>query len=502
MGICVFWYPVKNEIPFNDRFRCFETEQLISDFGSLETYLKISITHWETSIEEARLDGNLIERTIIVECYKKESNGEKSPIFTTFTLEHKSHSRNGMVVYEYEEPKNYPQGGVAFEKFLTGVCYHHVKSLFHNHEVQSDRDNGLVAYLAEGNFDINSITYVNNDVIRYYIKQYESIFLKYAEIISKRLQVYDAIELKINKYKYLVLYGWKDFWRWFSDPKHQDEVETLKKDILKWSLFLNPHNKISRNLNSYVKRIKQINKSIIKQIENGGKRNLDLLNKIQFVTEFVRGKIEHPYYKFYRYELEPINTVLNEIEIELGIYKYQYNCEIPFYVYRQLRKLILDMNELSRNTNFVLFKLCESASVEYSYCKTLLESPFNWSIKKDNYAKSEYNDRRSALNIRNSIRYIETVKEGITHNQINNIFSILEKADNVSQTSTKISYLGLAITSLSLIISLIFANRDYSNKSNQVPKINSDEVVNFSVIKCDTVEQRSLFDYRSERGID
>ena len=468
MGICVFWYPVIYHSPLNERFRRFEIEQCVSDFGYPEAYLKISIAHSETSIEETQKKRDLITRPITVECYKKESNGKKTPVFTTFTLEYKNHSRNGMVVYEYDEPKDYPKDEQArpFEEFLTGVCYHHVKSLFHNHEVQSDRDSGLMAYLPEGKFDINSIREVNNGALSYYIKQYERIFLQYAEKISKRLQDHDGIDRKFKNqiglqndnggfpgYEGLVKYGLCDFRRWFSGHEHQDEVETLKKDILKWSLLLNPHkNKISRNLSSYEKRIINILNNINNRIENSDEKYyyLDLLNRTQTITQtvtkFVGIRKELPNYKLYRYELEPINTILNEIEIELGIYKRQYFCQLYLYVYWQLDKLILNKHCLTKDHREKINKFCEGASTEYVYCKTLLESRYNWRIKKDNYTEAEYDDRRTALNIRNSIRYIETAKYRHSTSQTNDTHSILKKAERVSRFAFFVSILGVIIT--------------------------------------------------------
>lgn len=56
-------------------------------------------------------------------------------------------------------------------------------------------------------------------------------------------------------------------------------------------------------------------------------------------------------------------------------------------------------------------ELCENAIIEYTYCKTLLESKYNGffrhNIKLDD-SKDKY--RKRALNIRNSIRYIECIK--------------------------------------------------------------------------------------------
>ncbi|MCL2417623.1 MAG: hypothetical protein FWD02_06820 [Bacteroidales bacterium] len=80
----------------------------------------------------------------------------------------------------------------------------------------------------------------------------------------------------------------------------------------------------------------------------------------------------------------------------------------------------------------VLGSLCEDALIEYTYCKTLLTSIYNTSFKlemdKDKKAvdfETRNDNRRNALNIRNSIRYIENIK----YKNQNRQFALLHLSD-------------------------------------------------------------------------
>ncbi len=516
MGRCVFWYPVIYHSPLNERFRRFETEQCVSDFGSATAFLKISILKKknEASIKDAQKDCKLIERPITIECYKKESDGTQTPIFTSFKLTYKNHSRNGMVVYEYDEPKDYPKEKATrpFEEFFKEVCYHHVKSLFHNHEVQSDRDSGLKAYIAQGDFDINSIKDNNNEALCYYLKQYESVFSEYAEMISGRLEKHDAINLKfkdrlglrddsggMQSYVDLVQYGWKEFKQWYNDPQKKDEVKTLKKDILKYSLLLHPHkNKISYELKSYGERLKIIldrngkKENVKPEVKELEKSKIDAIN--EYYQRQVKRLKDQPNLRFYRYELEPLNTLLNNTEIDLGIYKPVFNplyyCMPRVYAHRCLKNLIRNNAKLTKETRKEICKLCEGASTEYVYCKTLLESRYNWKIKKDNYNEEELDDRRTALNIRNAIRYIETAKYRCSNSQTDSTHLILNNADRVSKVAMGIAWISL----IASLISLILAIWNPSNKSKEEPNATPAKTME-STTKCDTVLQDNTLNH-------
>ena len=102
--------------------------------------------------------------------------------------------------------------------------------------------------------------------------------------------------------------------------------------------------------------------------------------------------------------------------------------------YRRIRQNISKLSEVNDITEFyqlhneiighinVLNSLLENSLIEYTYCKTLLSSIYNKSFKHDVLLDKENakedaatfdlknSCRREALNIRNSIRYIENIK--------------------------------------------------------------------------------------------
>ena len=200
-------------------------------------------------------------------------------------------------------------------------------------------------------------------------------------------------------------------------------------------------------------------------------------------------KNTQPKYKFYRYELENLDTILGIIEIELGIRKHQNCC----HVYKQLDKLALKKHELTKAIRERINQLCEGASTEYVYCKTLLESRYNWKIQKDNYGEAEYDDRRTALNIRNSIRYIETAKYRYSNTQTKSTHSMLVNADRLSKKAKVISIIGAVISFISLIIALNSCTNSTSTG------IESSAIVK---CKCSTELQDCMFNYRCERRRD
>lgn len=75
-------------------------------------------------------------------------------------------------------------------------------------------------------------------------------------------------------------------------------------------------------------------------------------------------------------------------------------------------------------------ELCENACIEYTYCKTLLSSLYNKSFDHNLKIEGSYNLekkkawRRSALNIRNAMRYIENIKYK-NQNRLNKLVQLL-----------------------------------------------------------------------------
>lgn len=125
----------------------------------------------------------------------------------------------------------------------------------------------------------------------------------------------------------------------------------------------------------------------------------------------------------------------------------------------------------------VINQLCENACIEYTYCKTLLSSIHNKSfihnleIKSDDKSFEEKKEwRRCALNIRNSMRYIENMKYK-NLNRINKVAQYLledlnvvtskvnTNTDNIKlalEQGKRTERMGLTLAFLSIYTSLVF----------------------------------------------
>jgi len=161
-----------------------------------------------------------------------------------------------------------------------------------------------------------------------------------------------------------------------------------------------------------------------------------------FFSEYLLlGPIYHKIKEFYhRHEADPdkdsaLIAFCSEDETEHKIDDFDNKPLIRFLenfetMFRDYVQNISDRNsELEKKFNvdnaksliasiYKINKLCENALIEYTFCKTLLTSIYNQSFIHDNNVqllkeedkelKIEY--RRKALNIRNAIRYIESIK--------------------------------------------------------------------------------------------
>jgi len=128
---------------------------------------------------------------------------------------------------------------------------------------------------------------------------------------------------------------------------------------------------------------------------------------------------------------------------------------------------------LTENARRKIGMLCEGALTEYVYCKTLLESKYNSQVTHNkidlaNKTESEVIEfnkwRKKACNIRNAIRYIETVKYRCTNAHANGINMILKKADNLNHKASVwtiigiiMSIVGLALTTVGIVLSTKFS---------------------------------------------
>lgn len=101
---------------------------------------------------------------------------------------------------------------------------------------------------------------------------------------------------------------------------------------------------------------------------------------------------------------------------------------------------------------------CENALIEYTYCKTLLSSKYNKSFHHNLVTGNPTQDgcRRQALNIRNSIRYIENIKYK-NQNRVNRL--IKHTLDTAKQALT-------VLQSMTGDITEVLANNKKTEKRN------------------------------------
>ena len=264
--------------------------------------------------------------------------------------------------------------------------YHHAKGFYHEHEVQSQSDGKLVAYhyskeSNDGHRDYltepPTLSTKNNEVINWYLDQFEKQFVGYAEEISKQHREFTKrIDLRRRSRNAI---------------KNQNRVE-IKKCLIEYGCLQNVSIKWGENILPSIS-------SLVKNAQQGiSKMSPEEQNQ----------------------ELLKLTDSTSQSEIK--------------ELHAKLR---------------VLSRLCGDALTEYTYCKALLGSKYNDDYKHDRYFNhrqvgvlSLYSNslpklsalderRKKAFNIRNSIRYIEGVKQNcsrweneLTENLIENVHII------------------------------------------------------------------------------
>lgn len=125
--------------------------------------------------------------------------------------------------------------------------------------------------------------------------------------------------------------------------------------------------------------------------------------------------------------------------------------------------------------------LCENSLIEYTYCKTLLHSLYNKhfkhnieeledisldiiNLKKEdaNYeqVKKVYDEnkghRRQAINIRNSVRYIENIKYKNQNRQFFCLQKLTSETQEILKNGDKIQIISIGLGLLSIIFAIVF----------------------------------------------
>lgn len=456
---CVFWYPTPHYLSLNARLKRFKVETIVSDFGVDVCKLQVSIESSKyldesgvINLEAAKKDPGLIENSLHFSVFDKSGR----LIFDKFTLKHENHSSNGMVVYEYQIPDNYPAEAPSFEECLVTVFYHCAKSLFHDHEVQSDRDSGLRGWIsASSDFKPESIKEKDNPCLRFYLEQYEKILYNYAEEASQRIRERDAVIMKFEGrisprdkkggyfgYEDLLRYGKREFVRWYKDIDHQSELRQLQTDVLIWQLNIYPHfERPKKELKNYVDRFKLVKRWLLSKVKADPEDETVVKYSMVEKCNSIRLKLlawrkdESQWSLATKREVYTVDYLLRQCEV---VIKSSNNLIGTRKLFKLLRKVWIDLPKLTEDTRKEASRLCEGALTEYVYCKTLLESRYNTLVSHDRRDGEQLDEkmiegRRQACNIRNSIRYIETVKYRCTNAQYNSLNMFQRKADQLNK---------------------------------------------------------------------
>lgn len=321
------------------------------------------------------------------------SSDKSRNIIHKLILQLEGQSNNGFAVYSYDDDD------VNFDDCLYScVFYHHAKSIYHEHEINHDSDAGLKALSSNViPFVPEDIFHQDNSILQYYITQYEILFTKhYANELSGKNMFYDKV---IRTFDALEGYFVK-----------------LKSDALD---------------DEQIKRLEEALDNVMKELYS---HNNKLFN-IPFVYDALTKKKR---------------------------------CEKIIKILQKYRGVICD--SLVKD----LITVCDNARIEYTYCKTLLESKYNTEIRHDVvFTTQEIADIRShketeevkqllkrdtsrkiANNIRNSIRYIESIRQKCSYRTYELVDGRLTDADKFSRKARKLSlFLGI-LTIINFIIGI------------------------------------------------
>ena len=456
---CAFWYPTIYHTSLLNMKRRDIVEVTISDFGEPDTRLIIKLENGE---KEDLSDHSLVFSV-------KDGNGKS--LFNAFELICVKTFNNGIAIYQYNIPINYPiEAPRSFEECLVTVFYHHAKAIFHNHEVQAERDCGVKALLnisSEFN-DGEQIKKINDEIIFHYLCQFEEIFHEYAELLSQYIKYKNALVSRFDTtnevpdeptsllgYNEIIAYGASSFKRWFKNAS-QEEQKIIRKDAYRYSRYLKPKKKFKkRNIDYYSLRLLALYNYWEKDKENRC-INSRIAGIITNLTNFiVKYNTKTEWKKLDVWEVNIIDIQLLECEMF-------YNIGIPRWssrrCYNALKKASMDWPGLIHGFRQNISMLCENVLTEYVYCKTLLESKYNVTVNHRTTEEMFDRGRKTACNIRNSIRYTETVKYRNSNAYSDSTMMALDKADKLSSYAEKWTITGVVLTVLGLLLTFLNFN--------------------------------------------
>lgn len=339
--------------------------------------------------------------------------GDEGAQEKSFKFKHVSECKNGFVVYSYDrqsisaEIQKTPliNAGRDVDAIIDDLfisCYHLAKEICHKHEVQSDSDGRLKAYFKTDSTYLAvapNISLANNEVINYYIDQFEAQFDNYAHTVSDE---YERFLMAYNKYQEISV----------STPSNDYNVAVNQLAHLfmlrkRWDKSDDDIEEAKRKKNSRKSATTSGQSQTVDNLIEEMKKQLEDEKKY---FEKATGQKELDYF---------INETKKQFPKENGIEGLQ-------------RKIILFNSEVANMISIILKdiqKTAGNALTEYNYCRTLLESKYaidyNRQILFDPHEVyhlshddgdgsrlfEQDSHRKKHFNILNSIQYIEEVRE-------------------------------------------------------------------------------------------
>lgn len=189
----------------------------------------------------------------------------------TVKLTYKTHSKNGLYLYEYDIDEESDSSLLFISKEMPNAIYHIIKELFHSHvHHEENADSLLRAYVSNEPFDIKT---ENNPALVHYLSIYENKFIAYSNQISSLCNTLLSNSMIITK-KHLNLGGYKEIERLCFNALG----EALFCETLLNSKYTNSDNHLS-NIDHNKQRIRILNiRNAVQNIKLIEKRNLTEFN--------------------------------------------------------------------------------------------------------------------------------------------------------------------------------------------------------------------------------
>lgn len=521
---CVFWYPTifhqekihrKIDLFCKDGLPIFQS---IADIDKRQDVPDVIGADLSLHIEEIPHEGNNRNNE---ECYdlvftlQRRGRKDLKTIFKYY-----NHSRNGFVIYSYNRDQLLDDFWLGFndskiidilrhtfsirisEKYsikltepLDEECvknhtidwilisfYHLAKCFYHEHEVHNDADAKLESYYykeidSEGHrtylTEPPSLSTKNNPVINWYLDQYEKMFLQYAE---KTSQDYRQRKIEI------------------------DEFLNLRKGTLD---AVNDENASPDELSELIIKLRTTFDKIPIVKYGDNQQTLEMSpDSTEYGKRPLPGADNTPIPQIDEIiqEKKPTTSDIKVLKSELKEKTKDFYLPYVNYLYNQVATLA---------------ETCHNALIEYTYCRVLLGSKYNDEYRHDiNFNRREVEllsenpqlypflskkdeHRKKAFNIRNSIRYIEDIRQkcDILESALSKILieevhgisieheSILESINSLNETNNSV---------LGNIESLTNANNSVLGNISLLTRANNDVLQKIEKLTQETVKSNDI----------